>query len=468
MNILEIYTPGLGTFVRYKVLDPDVVDEFAENNSLLDNDEYMKETIEFVVYNLRSDVKDAIAKMETERAQSYLNSIYHGCVMLNPGIDIDRWLTIAFDSVDSQAFTTSDDDEATKESVKKKAKKSEEEPEKERRRITRAKFKGLEPHLRQNIVGQNEAISAVVNALRRSIVGLGDEERPLGVFLFLGASGVGKTEMARQLHYYLFGDESEMVRIDMGEYQLKHENQKLIGSPPGYVGHDEGGSLTNQMRASSHRVVLLDEVEKAHPDIWDTFMRVFDEGMITDNSGNEISFRDSIIIMTSNLGNKKAASDLTDGGMGFNSMLDVDISSASSPPRARVERTAKEAMRKFFRPELLNRIDQTVVFNYLEKEQMRDIARLEVAKVAAKLKKKGMSLLYSDTVLDKMVEDGTNPLEGARGLLKERRQKVEGTLSEVLLSSTRWPRGTILNMNVINDEYTVDVKKPEKKKEEEG
>lgn len=473
MNLLEVYTPALEVYVRYKVMDSSDVVSFANDNQSLPRDEYVRLVLETIVFNLRSEVTERLRQLDKEEARTVLSTIYNGCIMLNPGLDVDAWLKISKSSEDKTSPAPRDDfppmppsplDEESSSSTpapqRSKTRRKSPKPQ----RITKAKFRGLESHLKANVIGQDEAVDSVVSALKRSITGLGDENRPLGVFLFAGASGVGKTQLAKELHSYLFGEEFEMVRIDCGEYQHKHENQKLIGSPPGYVAHDDGGHLTNQMHKNSHTVVLLDEVEKAHPDIWNTFLRVFDEGVLTDSAGKVASFKDAIIVMTTNLGNKEAVSSILDSGMGFGAKIDVNLREAEAPVRDVVEKHTNKAIRKHFRPEFLNRIDKTVVFNHLEGDTLGRIAELELGRLEDKLTKKGMTLTYDDSVIDHMVEEGVNPVEGARGLARVRRELIEDAVSDALLTSARWPRGTVIRLSHANDKYEVEMKRPARKK----
>lgn len=467
MRLLEVMNPDIDVYVRYKVIDPSDVDTFVSTHEKLSRDEYVKAVLETVVFNLRSEVSDVLRKLDKEDAKNVLNSIYNGCVMLNPGLDVDGWLAIAGGPFMSKASDEEDpaiadfpppapdpDDDEEPTPKKKRAKS---------RKVTKAKFLGLESHLKNTIIGQDEAIGSVVGALKRSVTGLADNQRPMGVFLFAGASGVGKSHLAKELHSYLYGDDVNIVRIDCGEYQHKHENQKLIGSPPGYIGHDEGGYLTNQMKKYPNTVVLLDEVEKAHPDLWNTFLRVFDEGALTDSSGRTVSFKDSIVIMTTNLGNEEAINSMLDSGLGFNSSHVQDQRLIETPPRATLERFTTKSIQKNFKPEFLNRIDRIVIFNHLQKEQMQHIAGLELEKLQKKLRKRGMTLNYSESVTEHMVDEGVNSVEGARGLARVRRDIIEDKVSDSLLEYARWPRGTVVTI-AWDEDFQVTTKRPTKKK----
>ena len=384
--------------------------------------------------------------------------------MLNPGIDIDLWIDLAYSKLvlapsSDENFPLDDDMIAKIKGAKAKKSNSKVKPKK----ITRQKFLGLKQHLEENIIGQQNAVHTVVNALKRSQVGLNDKNRPLGVFLFAGASGVGKTHLANTLHRYLFGDDYAMVRIDCGEFQHKHENQKLIGSPPGYVGHDEGGQLVNIVKKFPYTVVLLDEVEKAHPDLWNTFLRVFDDGILTDAKGEEVDFKNTVIIMTTNLGNDKTVDFLLAGGTGFNKNINYKLGTTQAPPKEMVEKNTLEAIRKHFKPEFLNRIDKTVVFNNLIQNDFEKIAELEMSIVVDKLVKKGYLVNYNDQVISAMLKKGVDTIKGARGLAQVRREQVEDKLADILIKNIP-PRGSIFEISYKDkeDDFIFTIKKPEK------
>ena len=385
--------------------------------------------------------------------------------MLNPGLDIDYWVAIAYASAPSNQDL--DDDFGFKEiqELLAKAKSSAKAKVKtttNAKKLTKQKYHGIEPYLKTNIIGQDDAVDSICSALLRSQAGLNDEGRPLGVFLFAGSSGVGKTHLASTLHKYLFGEEYPMVRIDCGEFQHKHENQKLIGSPPGYVGHDEGGQLVNQIKKNPQSVVLIDEVEKAHPDIWNTFLSIFDEGFVTDGKGEKIDFRDTIIIMTTNLGNDKTVDNLIGTGTGFNKNVNYTNSTTVTPARQMVEKNTLDAIRKYFRPELINRIDKIVVFNHLNKENCEKIAELEMNVISDKLSKKGYTIEYNQEVIDGLINRGIDTIKGARGLSQIRRENLETKIAKYIVHSSV-PKGSVFIFNYENDDFTLKISKPARK-----
>ena len=281
----------------------------------------------------------------------------------------------------------------------------------------------LEKTLHQRVIGQNEAISSIAKAIRRSRSGLADPHRPIGSFMFLGPTGVGKTELAKALAASVFGSEDSMIRIDMSEYMEKFASSRLVGAPPGYVGYEEGGQLTDKVRENPYSVVLLDEVEKAHPDIFNLLLQVLDDGFLTDSKGRKIDFRNTIIIMTSNLG----ATDLRDEKeVGFGAAtLENEYRAMSQKIHQRLKRT--------FRPEFLNRIDDILVFHSLSKDELHQIVKLMAQKVIKRVAAQGVNLKITPAAIDTIAKKGYNPEYGARPLRRALQTEVEDRLSEALL-----------------------------------
>ncbi|SMX94182.1 ATP-dependent Clp protease ATP-binding subunit ClpC [Brevibacterium sp. Mu109] len=292
----------------------------------------------------------------------------------------------------------------------------------------RQRLAHLEEELHEQVIGQDDAVKAVAKSVRRSRVGMSDESRPVGSFLFLGPTGVGKTELARALATSLFGDEDAMVRFDMSEFGEKHTASRLVGAPPGYVGYDEAGQLTERVRRRPYSVVLLDEVEKAHPDVFNLLLQVLDDGRLTDGQGRTVDFRNTVIIMTSNLGSEFLTSSI--GTIGF-SAGDGSGTGADADVRSRVMGRLRETMR----PEFLNRIDDIVLFRKLDREQLRSIVRLQLKDSEARLAAQGISLTVDDESVDLIADHGYEPEYGARPLRRVIQRELDDAIADLLVDS---------------------------------
>ena len=284
----------------------------------------------------------------------------------------------------------------------------------------------LEELLQKRVIGQSEAVSAVARAIRRGRMGLKDPKRPIGSFIFLGPTGVGKTELTKALAELLFGDSAAMIRLDMSEYMEKHSVSKLIGSPPGYVGFEEGGQLTEQIRRRPYSVVLFDEIEKAHPDVFNILLQVLEDGVLTDSQGRRVDFKNTILILTSNVG-ANALTGPSKGTLGFAE------ASAASDDQSRARTRVMDALKATFRPEFLNRIDDIIVFNRLTEENIRAIAALMLAEVAARIEGLGISIAFDDAVVAKLAAEGFDAVYGARPLHRAIVRLIEDAFSGELL-----------------------------------
>jgi len=304
-----------------------------------------------------------------------------------------------------------------------------------------AKLLHMEERLHQRIVGQDEAISAVSDAIRRGRSGLKDPRRPIGSLIFLGPTGVGKTELARALAEFLFDDEDALIRLDMSEYQERHTASRLVGAPPGYVGYEEGGQLTEAVRRRPYQVVLFDEIEKAHPDVWNTLLQILDDGRLTDGQGHTVDFRNTLIIMTSNLGTKYLAGS---GRMGF------PTGNESKEERKRIRKDVESELRSTFRPEFLNRIDEIIIFQALTQEQLLDIVDLEVRKVAQRIVAQGISIELTPAVREWLATEGYDPQFGARPLRRVIQRTVENPLAKRLLAG-EFHAGDVVLVDVGDD-----------------
>ena len=291
----------------------------------------------------------------------------------------------------------------------------------------REKLLCMEEELHRRVVGQEEAISAVSDAVRRSRAGVQDPKRPIGSFIFLGTTGVGKTELAKALAEYLFNDETMMTRIDMSEYQEKFSVSRLIGAPPGYVGYDEGGQLTEAVRRKPYSVVLFDEIEKAHPDVFNILLQVLDDGRLTDNKGRTVNFKNTIIIMTSNLGSSYIQSRFE----GFTGLSAEKREEAVNDARKQV----MEMLKKTIRPEFLNRIDEIIMFRPLTEEQIADIVRLQLQTVSRHLAENGITLRVTDAAVHQLARAGFDPEFGARPVKRAIQRDLLNHLSRMILSA---------------------------------
>ena len=295
----------------------------------------------------------------------------------------------------------------------------------------RDKLLRMEQALGKRVVGQGEALATISDAIRRSRAGLSDPMRPIGSFLFLGPTGVGKTELCKALAEFLFDTEEAMVRIDMSEFMEKHSVARLIGAPPGYVGYEEGGYLTEAVRRRPYSVILLDEVEKAHPDVFNVLLQVMDDGRLTDGQGRTVDFRNAVIVLTSNLGS------------------DVIQQLAGEEHYQRMRAAVMEVVRVAFRPEFINRLDDIVVFHPLRKEQIRSIARIQIRFLQKRLADRDMKLVVDDAALDHLGEAGFDPVYGARPLKRAIRAQLENPLAQEILAG-RFGPGDVIEVEVDN------------------
>ncbi len=305
----------------------------------------------------------------------------------------------------------------------------------------------LEDTLHKRVIGQAEAVTAISRAVRRARAGLKDPKRPIGSFIFLGPTGVGKTELARALAESMFGDEDAMIRVDMSEYMEKHSTSRLVGSPPGYVGFEDGGQLTEKVRRKPYSVILLDEIEKAHPDVFNILLQVLEDGRLTDSKGRTVDFRNTVVIMTSNVGaealkkNKYVGFNLQDGEQKYKDMKGRML----------------EELKKAFRPEFLNRVDEMIVFHSLEKEHLKEIVTLMTAQLTKRLAEQEIELELSEAAQEKITKEGYDPEYGARPLRRALQKHVEDRLSEELLKGTVLTGHKIV-FDVENDEFVVRTK----------
>ncbi|NCY17883.1 MAG: AAA family ATPase, partial [Actinobacteria bacterium] len=284
------------------------------------------------------------------------------------------------------------------------------------------KLLNMEGELHRRIIGQEDAIRAVSQSVRRTRAGLKDPKRPSGSFIFLGPTGVGKTELAKTLAEFLFGDESSLIALDMSEYMEKHTVSRLVGSPPGYVGYEEGGQLTEAVRRKPFSVVLFDEIEKAHPDVFNTLLQILEEGRLTDSQGRTVDFRNTVLIMTSNLG----SSDLRKGNVGF-------TKGDSAMTYERMKDKVMDALKGHFRPEFLNRVDELIVFHELARDEVMQMVDLMTKRLSGQLESQGLGIELTESAKQLLATKGYDPQLGARPLRRAIQRMVEDVLSEKIL-----------------------------------
>ena len=313
----------------------------------------------------------------------------------------------------------------------------------------------LAENLNSKVIGQEDAVMKIAKSIRRNRIGIKDPNKPIGSFIFLGSTGVGKTFLAKQLAKEIFGSEDSLIRVDMSEYQEKHTISRLIGSPPGYVGHEEGGQLTEQVKNKPYSVILFDEIEKAHKDIFSTLLQMLDDGHVTDALGRKINFKNCLIIMTSNIGVKKLQDFGT--GVGFKS------TASSAVAEEQKRDVLKKELSKFFAPEFLNRIDDVVIFNSLQKEDIDKITKLEIEILLKRVRLKNYNFTYTDEVVDLISKVGFDETFGARPIKRAIQEKIEDYISEQVLMDVVLENKTY-NLIVENDNVVIETKKKGRKK----
>lgn len=308
------------------------------------------------------------------------------------------------------------------------------------------KLSRMEDNLHRRIIGQSDAVSSVADAVRRNRAGIATPRRPIGSFLFLGPTGVGKTELARALAAFLLDDESRIVRLDMSEYMERHEVSKMIGAPPGYIGYGEGGQLTEKVRHNPYSVVLLDEVEKAHPDVFNMLLQILEDGQLTDAQGRAVSFRNTILIGTSNLGTETLSPD----------KRPIGFIQSAMPDYQEARQLVMHEVKKFFKPEFLNRLDDIIVFHYLEKEHVRQIARMFVDELVQRMRNRGIKLEVADDVITKLASEGFDPVYGARPLRREVERQVENPLAMKIVKG-ECPSESRVRIYVVDNSINFDI-----------
>ena len=311
-----------------------------------------------------------------------------------------------------------------------------------------AKLLNMEETLHQRLIGQDEAVKAVSRAIRRARVGLKNPNRPIASFIFSGPTGVGKTELTKSLAAYFFGSEEAMIRLDMSEFMERHTVSKLIGSPPGYVGFNEGGQLTEAVRRRPYTVVLFDEIEKAHPDVFNLLLQLLEDGRLTDSKGRTVDFKNTLIIMTSNIGSKVI--EKGGGGLGF----EFSGGDAEETNYNRIRSLVNEELKQYFRPEFLNRLDEIIVFRQLSRDEVKEISEIMLKEVFTRMQEKGITLTVTEAFKERLVDEGYNPSYGARPLRRAVMRLLEDSLAEEFLSG-RIGEGDTALVDVDDDKQVV-------------
>jgi ATP-dependent Clp protease ATP-binding subunit ClpC len=313
-----------------------------------------------------------------------------------------------------------------------------------------AKLSRMEENLHRRIIGQDDAVQSVANAIRRNRAGITSARRPIGSFLFLGPTGVGKTELARALAAFLLDDESRIVRLDMSEYMERHEVSKMIGAPPGYIGYGEGGQLTEKVRRNPYTVVLLDEMEKAHPDVFNMLLQILEDGQLTDAQGRRVSFRNTILIGTSNLGTEALSPD----------KRPIGFIQSAMPEYLEARQLVLSEVKKFFKPEFLNRLDDIIVFHYLEREHVMQIARMFIEELVRQMHSQQITLEIDMAVIDRLAHDGFDPVYGARPLRREVERQLENPLAMRIVQG-ECPAGSRVNIRLEGERIQLEIELPQ-------
>ena len=368
------------------------------------------------------ETEDEIAKLEIEKAEAVSNQDFERAAKVR---DKQKSLKESLEAEKEKWKTRTESNVAvvTKEDIAKTVSDWSGVPAEELTKEESERLLNLEAELHSRVIGQDKAVTAVAKAIRRGRAGLKEENRPVGSFIFLGPTGVGKTELTKALASSMFGDENAMLRLDMSEYMEKHSVSKLIGSPPGYVGYDEGGQLTEKVRRKPYSVILFDEIEKAHPDVFNMLLQILEDGRLTDSQGRTVSFKNTVIIMTSNVGARLITQ--SEKALGFDTR---------EVKNDNITETVLAELKKVFRPEFLNRIDDIIVFNKLTKDEIKEIAKLMLKNLCVRLEALGYELEFTDKALERIAEEGFDENYGARPIRRAVRSLIEDELSEKLLS----------------------------------
>ncbi len=421
MKVVMKYCESLDRFVKIKVLSDEEVKRIFKDAKINDKKSYKRLVITVCVVDYFQEIEPVLKNKKDYSlfADIAEQELYNLCIKVNPQLDIKRVsIEVEEDEEDKKLAIVGQEDEEPEDTLK--------------------RLINMEEHLKKKIIGQDRAIEVLAQAVRRAYVGLRNPRRPIGSFIFAGQTGVGKTALAKALAEFLFGSEDELIRIDCSEYAQAHEYAKLIGAPPGYVGYQEGGQLTEAVKAKPHSVVLFDEIEKAHQKVHNILLQILEDGVLTDAKGEKVSFREAVIIMTSNVGVAKLEEIKRAIGFGTHKVTD----------EVREDETIK-ALEKVFPPEFINRVDEIVVFNPLSKEDMLKIVDIMLEEeVLVRLRENlGMELRVPKKVKEFLVERGFDPKYGARPLRRVVQKHVQAPLAEEIIAG-KYSRGDVITCSV--------------------
>ncbi|PLX18216.1 MAG: hypothetical protein C0601_05290 [Candidatus Muiribacterium halophilum] len=434
------FCESLDRFVQIREFTEDEINKIFKNINITDKKSYKRLIISTAIVNYLEEIAPLVFGNNNYSLFGEITEqeLYNLCIQVNPSLDIKN-VTITMEREEDESIKALD---------------SESTGDKEEEEDITHRLINMEKHLRKRIVGQEEAISVVSLAIRKAHVGLKNPQKPIGSFMFAGPTGVGKTELAKALAEFLFGDEREIIRIDCSEYSMSHEYAKLIGAPPGYIGHKEGGFLTEAVKAKPRSVVLFDELEKAHRKMHNVLLQILDDGILTDNHGEKVIFKDCVIIMTTNVGVEEFQK--------IEKLIGFGSEAVQKDLNVRKRETSK-ALEKSFPPEFLNRIDEMVTFRPLTKVDNMDIFDIMIAEVLDRLDKLGMDLVITQEVKEYIVDNGSNEKYGARPLKRAIKNYIENPLSGCILNKD-FVKGDKINTSVVYDENRIDFKKgkPEK------
>jgi len=421
------FCESLDRFVAIRAFSPEQKQQLFKKMKITDKKSYKRLIINATVVNYLDEIAPLVFGNNEYPLLGEIieQELYNLCVKVNPSLDIKE-VTIQVEE-NSQGAIPMLGSEASVEA-----------------KTRQQRFMEIEAHLKKRIIGQDEAVTVVSQAVRKAKVGLKNPKRPVGSFIFVGQTGVGKTELAKALCEFLTGNESDLIRVDCSEYAMSHEYAKLIGAPPGYIGHNEGGYLTESVKNKPQTVVIFDEVEKAHEKVHNLLLQLLDEGILTDSKGETVSFRENCIIMTTNIGVSEISAEESRPGFRISGKAEENKEKLEELTHEQKVKITRKTLEKKFPPEFLNRIDEIVVFRALTKEDNLKILEILLAEVVERVKNLGMSLTFTDELKNFLVDVGTDLKYGARPLRRAIHKYIENPLAEIILKGETLKKGDVI------------------------